>query len=131
MIKNRKIKTTFKGGYMQNFMKDLVLEGEASSMPGTFRNFKALDLGDYKVSIQGSYNHYCKPRETIEPESYSEMEIAIFNKDGWVQPREDEFLQNFSRISELINCYEVGSCAVGGWVPVDMIQNLIDYISSK
>jgi hypothetical protein len=93
------------------------------------RHFNALEAGQYKISIQASKFHYCEPRETLgDLADYSEMEIAIFKNNKWVQPRDDEYIQQFERFPELIEHYEDGDTAVGGWLPVDLIQDLYEYL---
>jgi hypothetical protein len=59
------------------------------------------------------------------------MEIAIFKDGEWVQPRNDEFINQFPKYEELIDCYENGDVAVGGNVPVNLIQELCDYLQTK
>ncbi len=52
-----------------------------------------IKIGEYELSIQASKFHYCTPRETItDLYKYKEMEVAIFNKDAWVDLEEDIFL---------------------------------------
>jgi hypothetical protein len=93
------------------------------------RLYKAIDAGKFSVSIQGSEFHYCDPRKTVDPHDYTEMEVAIFEKEKWIDPHTDERLQAFPRLQELLNHYEQGSHPVGGYVPVDVIEALLDYLT--
>lgn len=94
-----------------------------------FRRFKAIKVGKYYLSIQASFSHYCDPRETVDIYNYESMEIAIFDSDNeWVQPREDEYIKNFLRYEELIDGYEDGEVAVRGWIDIDLIQDLCNYL---
>lgn len=89
--------------------------------------------GDYKISIQASGFHYCTPRKDLpELDDYSAVEIAIFDSaDEWVQPREDEFIQQFHKFDELIACYEDGDVAVGAYIPMDLVQEFIQYLKEQ
>jgi hypothetical protein len=96
---------------------------------GGHRMNKHIKAGEYDMSIQFSEYHYCSPRiSEDDPNFYDSMEIAIFKDRKWVQPRNDEYIQNFPRFQELIERVEDGDVAVGGWVPVDVIQELYDYL---
>lgn len=97
---------------------------------GRTRILNQISAGDYELSIQASEYHYCEPRKTIEDLSeYTSMEVAIFKDNSWVQPRKDEYIKSFKRYKELIDCYEEGDIAVGGYIPVNLIQDLFDYLS--
>jgi hypothetical protein len=95
------------------------------------RQYKWVEAGEHKLSIQASEYHYCEPRETLEDLSrYTAMEIAIFKGGEWVQPRNDEKIKQFPRYEELIDRYEEGgTTSVGGWIPIDLIQDLYEYLS--
>ena len=100
-------------------------------MPANHRMFKWIEAGDYRMSIQASEYHYCEPRLTLEDLSnYEEMELALFKNGEWVQPREDEKIKSFPRYAELEERYEKGNVAVAGYVPVDLLQDLYDYLSA-
>jgi RNA-binding protein YlmH len=95
------------------------------------RHLNRIKAGEYEMSIQASYAHYCEPRETLEDlTQYTEMELALFKNGGWVQPREDEKIKQFPRYLELEERYEEGDVAVAGYVPVDLLQDLYDYLSA-
>jgi hypothetical protein len=94
------------------------------------RHLNSLKAGEYEMSIQASYAHYCEPRETLEDiTQYTEMELAIFKGGKWVQPRNDEKIKQFPRYEELEERYEEGNVTVAGWVPVDLLQDLYEYLS--
>jgi hypothetical protein len=99
---------------------------------GGHRMNKPITAGQYTMSIQFSEHHYCSPRETEnDPNFYNSMEIAIFKGKDWVQPATDEYFKGFSRLQELLDRYESGDCAVGGYVPVDVIQALYDFLCAS
>lgn len=99
---------------------------------GDHRILNPIKLGNYNLSIQASYSHYCEPRKTVDINDYKSMEIAIFDSnDEWVQPREDGYIRQFSRYEELIDDYELGSVAVRGWTPIDLIQDLCNYLEKS
>lgn len=93
----------------------------------------ALDLGDYKLSIQGSKYHYCTPREGVNIDLYSSMEIAIIDSDGDMRDvLEDIFFFDFKRRKELHTYIDGEDCGcVYGYVPVDLINDLYLYLKFK
>lgn len=94
------------------------------------RHLNRIKAGEYEMSIQASYAHYCEPRETLEDlTQYTEMELALFKNGKWVQPRGDEKIKAFPRYAELEERYEEGNVPVAGWVPVDLLQDLYEYLS--
>lgn len=111
---------------MKDFRELLKVRDEFRS----YRLFEAINVGNYEVSIQGSQSHYCNPRETIPVDQYESMEIAIFDKDAWINPFSDERLKDFDRLEELLEHYENSSCPIGGYVPIDLIQALCDYLEN-
>lgn len=114
----------------QESSKDSRKRSKELGIPYASRYLNRITAGDYQISIQASDSHYCTPRRTLENlEEYDTMEIAIFQNGEWVQPRNDEKFQQFPRYEELVDHYEEGDCAVGGFVPVDLIQDLYDYLS--
>ena len=99
-----------------------------------FRQYKGLKCGRYWVSIQGSSGHYCTPRETVSADQYSSMEIAIFsnrNKTGnFLNMNRSLLLRLFPRYSELTSYADGPQPTVFGYVPVDLIQDLITYMEN-
>lgn len=83
--------------------------------------FKAINIEEYRLSIQGNEGAYCSPREAIDVFGYDTMEIAvIFTKNNnFVDlPNEDKF-------KDLNVCkYHDGS--VAGYVPICDIQELYE-----
>jgi hypothetical protein len=48
----------------------------------SFRMFKALEMGPFRLSIQASYTHYCSPRVTLEDlKSYLSWEMVLYEND--------------------------------------------------
>lgn len=89
-----------------------------------------IKLNKLDISIQASNFHYCTPREDFDDiNKYAEVEIALFHKDGsWVQPRTEPLLADFNQLAELIKHYETGDTAVGAYVPIKLVSNLIEYL---
>ena len=110
-----------------DFQKQLELNNDFDEHD--IQMFEKLKIGDYELSIQGSEGHYSQPRQNLEPRLYDKMEISIFKNENWIYPI-DEF-DDFKRIEELDKLYETGSCSVGGYIPCDLIQDLIDYIEGR
>lgn len=97
------------------------------------RRFKPVRVGDYYLSIQASRFFYCTPRQTLEDiYQYKAMEIAILQDDEgrteFIRPCEDKILKGFSRYGELCEFYHVEK-VVGSYVPIDLIQDLYEYLS--
>lgn len=92
-----------------------------------------MKLNKLDISIQASSFHYCTPREDLpELDAYTEVEIALFNKDGrWVQPRTEPLLADFPELAELCEQYEEGDTAVGYYVPMGLVNKLIKYLKDK
>lgn len=116
---------------MKDFRELLEVRGESKYKGLHNRLFKPIEFGNnFSISIQGSYSHYCNPRETLLINEYESMEIAIFEDRTWIQPHTDERFKNFHRINELLDYYEEGDVAVGGYLPIDLIQDLCEYIEN-
>ena len=119
---------------MCKFVKELVVRDFGEKLDintrglGEFkyRQFEPLRLqSNLWLSIQASYAHYSKPRETFEDlEAYTHWEMAMFTKDDFVSV--DFALPDFESIAEL-NCYFDGS--VYSYVPKDLIEEL--YLALK
>lgn len=106
---------------------------ESPYMSG-FRGYEAIRAGDYMVSIQGSTGHYCAPRQVLEADEYSMMEIAIFSarksRKNFLNVNRSSKLKAFPRLAELMSCADGPQPTVFGYVPVDLIQDLINYMES-
>ena len=95
-----------------------------------FRPVMQLKKAD--LSIQASETHYSSPKTHLEDiQDYDKVEIAMFhkNKGGWVNPHAEEFMKDFKRLNELLEVYEDGAIPVGGYVPIDLMNDLIKYLS--
>lgn len=119
----------FKG---ELFISKLQRQPEAAQT-GSFRYFKSIPAGPYRLSIQGSEGHYCSPRITCSPEFYSSMEMAIFHRGRWLQVRRSKVLREFPRWNELSErADDLGSrCPVFGYVPIDLIDDLYLYLINR
>ena len=65
----------------------------------------------FSMSVQGGYGHYCSPR--TESEYYKSMEIGFPSEE---EPLIFEYAENKNHYTE----------TVYGWVPVEIIQEVID-----
>lgn len=104
---------------------------------GDFRVFNKIDVGDYALSIQASSTYYCSPRETLHPEFYVDMEMAIFKDTKWIAITKSSKFRRFPRFNELMERadgeYGNGDNSgrvVFGYVPVDLIEDLYQYLKS-
>lgn len=96
-----------------------------------YRMLDAVKAGKYKMSVQGSTTHYCSPRKTLPVEDYELMELALFNKKGWLHITRSDVLKAFPRYNELLERADgVNSSApVFGYVPVDLLNDLYVYLN--
>ena len=96
-----------------------------------YRNLDAVRAGKYKMSVQGSNGHYCSPRKTLPVEDYADMELALFNKKGWLHITRSSVLKAFPRYNELLERADgVNSSApVFVYVPVDLLNDLYVYLN--
>ena len=85
------------------------------------------------ISIQGSSTHYCTPREYLTNiQDYQAVEIALFDKNNeWINPHESIILTDFPQLKELLENYEDGDCPVGYYVPIQVVNNLVDYLNGN
>jgi len=121
-----------KGIKMLEFIKELKKQDEYYDVKD-YRMMKAINAGNYKMSIQGSNSHYCTPRETLHPLLYFTMEIALLNKKGWLHITRSKVIKNFPRYRELLS-YADGvnsEYPVFGYVPVGLINDLYLYLIAK
>lgn len=98
------------------------------------RGFKALEAGNYTLSIQGSDGHYCSPRILSPAANYAAMEIAIFGKQGqWLKITKSSVLRLFPRYDELVKRADGlnSSTTVFGYVSVDLINDLYLYLKNQ
>jgi hypothetical protein len=129
-IKKNKI-----GGITMNSFVELleVKNEDVDSYFGENRGYRlntALQVGDYELSIQASYSHYCTPRLTVPLNEYTAFEVAIFDNGGaWMNPHRDEVFEGFERLEELKDRWEEGEDAsVGGYIDKDLVQDLYEYL---
>ncbi len=84
--------------------------------------------GRYRLSVQGSGTHYSSPRELYPSATqYVKMEVAIFGPHNeWVKLRDLPITDDLrQRLSER---WDSGETPVGGYVPVTLIQELVDVL---
>ena len=93
---------------MQDFQTKMVRSGKAERL---FTHLKCKD--GFTMSVQGSEHNYSCPRRDVEATQYSEMEIGF--------PSQEEPL-----ILEYAEQPEIPTGTVYGYVPVDLIQKVID-----
>lgn len=94
----------------------------------TFRMFNSIIVKESLwLSLQASYGHYCSPRKTLrDVAEYTSMEFALMDADRNFKSV-TEVLPNFSRLKEI----EEYESTVYGYVPVDLIQDLINELYKK
>jgi hypothetical protein len=99
-----------------------------------FRMFKAIKVGKYYMSVQGSTGHYCSPRTTVSPDVYSRMELAIINKhESMVSINRSVLLRKFKRYDELVSRADSlnSNATVYGYVSVDLLNDLYLYLKNQ
>ncbi len=109
----------------------LAMIGNNSAFEQTWSTYTR--VGEYYISIKTGYFYRSVPKKfTVNIVDYTHMEIAIFdNHHNWVQPREDEYISNYNNINMLLECYEEGEIAVGNYVPIELIQDLVNYLEKS
>lgn len=87
-----------------------------------------LKLNHASISIQASSGHYCLPRE--DKADWTHKEIALFSPTGdWLDTSSPK-LADFPKLTELVEVYKQGSGSnVGAYVPIELINDLIHYLS--
>lgn len=88
------------------------------------RFFKALVFGDLKLSVQGSEFHYSTPRETVDAEFYTHLEVALMDEKDFVDATKHERCKKFSWAPLF------GENTVSGWVPLETIDQIIKDLES-
>lgn len=93
--------------------------------------FPRIEVGNYKISAQGSERSYSTPRSVFKNlTDYSAVEIAIFSKKGdWINPHKSSVFKAFPRWNELN--FEDSSLPVCGWVDLELLSELIDYLENR
>jgi len=99
-------------------------------MSGSYRFFDSVNAGNYVLSIQASEGHYCSPRKNLPAHAYFSFELAIWHKDSqhFLNAAQSSVMRSFPRWEELKG--NSGS-RVFGWVPEDLINDLINYLNEK
>lgn len=87
-------------------------------------------IGKYAISIKAGLFFFSTPRKFVpDINAYKTMEIALFDEDdNWVQPRDSQDIMMYNKFHKLLSCYETGDVAVGKFVPIDLIQDLYNYL---
>lgn len=49
--------------------------------PGGFSNNPVIEIGEFKLSVQYGEWVYCIPKQSLPPEEYTGVEVAIINND--------------------------------------------------
>ena len=113
-------------------IRELKKQKNANSI-SEFRKLDAVKAGKYKMSVQGSEGHYCSPRKTLNPMDYSEMELALFNKKGWLHITKSNVMKSFPRYRELLERSDGvnSNYPVFGYVPVDLLNDLYLFLNQK
>lgn len=85
--------------------------------------FKAITIGDYTLSIQGSESHYSHPRENLDRLSdFDALEILIYNTKTGEDINEYTF-EDFPANDK----FEGGGSGVLPYTPYNMVKQIINY----
>jgi len=100
---------------------------------GYCQSFEAVAAGNYRLSIQGSSAHYCTPKSEGPCHRYTSMELAIFpkGKGGFLHFKKSSVMRTFPRYDELVDRMDGKGGTVFGYVPVDLIDELYNYLKNK
>lgn len=119
---------------MREFLKHLKNEYDTTSMRKAYFEcgLLAFDLpqqsdpiefkNGLRLSIQGSFGHYCSPRKTLPYDKYKTMEFALSAGKGFAEVK--DFIE-----TDEYDAYFDGS--VYGYVPVELIEKLYQALKSK
>lgn len=110
-------------------LKEKIFDEEGYSFRDTIHRYRQFDPikinNNLWLSIQASYAHYSRPRQTISNfEDYSHWEVALFTKEQFISV--SQILPDFDSLAEL-ELYFEGS--VYPYVPKDLVEEL--YLSLK
>lgn len=94
-----------------------------------YRGFRGIQIGPYILSIQGSYGHYCTPRTTIDPEDYSEMEMAVIKDKEFHSILDDDNFKDFPFKSEFEERED--SPGLYAYIKVELIEALYQFLKHK
>ncbi|WP_338627653.1 hypothetical protein QJR52_07150 [Clostridium baratii] len=95
----------------------------------SYRVMKWIKVGNYQLSIQASGSHYCEPQQTLRDlKNYISMEVGIFKNNEWINIRNDSFFDDWKYRMEFLENYDG---MVAGYVPINIIQSLYDYIEGN
>lgn len=114
-------------------IKELLKQENAFSSD-RFRMMKAVKAGNYYLSIQGSYGHYCTPRKSLPIDAYYELELAIFNENAkMVSINNDKLFKKFKRYDELLKHADGlnSNSTVYAYVAVDLLNDLYCFLIEK
>lgn len=91
------------------------------------RQFTAICLGRFDVSIQASTTHYCEPRLTHDDLTrYLTWEMAIFDRGGaWVCGESFRALNPPADLADLFD-----NDQVAGYVPTARVQAIVEFLES-
>lgn len=113
------------------FLKELVsYEGVVQVGDSLYQHFNHIKVGNVNLSIQGSQGHYCSPRETINPKEYMSMEMAVIVDGEWVNLENDHLFDDFDKVEDF-KIYEGGTEGLYGFIPVELIEDLYQYLKFK
>lgn len=85
-------------------------------------HFAPLQVGRFEVSVQAGAGMYSRPRVTLaSDEGYTEFEVAIFDQQGWIQPRTDPRFSSRAWAHR----FEDGECPVAGYVSRAEVEQIL------
>lgn len=91
--------------------------------------YERIHVGRFSLSIQAGFYFYSSPKENVPIMDYKSMEVAIFEKEAWVNIhkhplfKDKEFLK-----SEKYSFEDCDITSVGFGIPIDVIQKLFEYL---
>lgn len=86
-------------------------------------HFAPLQIGHFEVSIQASERACSTPRVTLDTaEGYTAFQVAIFDTNGWVQPRNDP---RFAGRAWAHRFEDFGFASLGEYVPREEVGQIL------
>ena len=93
-------------------------------------------IGNVKLSVQASSDHYCTPRvDGLDLDQYERVEVAILQDGKMTTPCKlalsravDIDMPEWNEITRIDSLFEDGNSPVAGYVPIQDVQKLRDFI---
>lgn len=90
--------------------------------------FDPIEVGDFRVSVQASALHNCKPNKTVEDiTDYTHYEVRILDGDG-AEYLNRYFIREFPTLFYFTDIHKYWKGTKGSYVPADVVQSIVDFL---